>query len=65
VYCDNGEEELYYHANDPYEWYNLAQDANYDELPKAIKQAADANVEERRISIAQIMNFQIHICGKY
>jgi len=34
-------------------------------LPKAIKQAADANVEEKHISIAQIMNFQIHICGKY
>ena len=32
VYCNNGEEELYDHAQDPDEWYNLAFDTDYDKL---------------------------------
>jgi len=32
VYCNSGEEELYDHAEDPYEWNNLVFDAKFDEL---------------------------------
>jgi arylsulfatase A-like enzyme len=32
VYCNTGEEELYNHAEDPFEWYNLAFDTDYDEI---------------------------------
>lgn len=36
LYCNNGEEELYDHANDPYEWLNLAHNADYNELRRKL-----------------------------
>lgn len=32
IYCNNGEQELYDHVNDPYEWHNLAHQAEYNDL---------------------------------
>lgn len=32
TWCPNGEEELYDHQNDPYEWKNLANQDEYDEI---------------------------------
>ena len=37
IYCRNGEEELYDHENDPYEWNNLANKAKYKKIKKALK----------------------------
>jgi arylsulfatase A-like enzyme len=34
VYCNTGEEELYDHQQDPYEWNNLAGDSNYTKIKK-------------------------------
>lgn len=33
----NGEEELYDHKNDPYEWNNLAKESNYLNIKQALK----------------------------
>ncbi|MEO0452506.1 MAG: sulfatase [Verrucomicrobiota bacterium] len=35
--CQNGEEELYDHENDPHEWTNLAADPEYAEVKKDLK----------------------------
>jgi arylsulfatase A-like enzyme len=37
ILCANGEEELYDHRNDPYEWYNLADSAAFNELKNTMK----------------------------
>lgn len=37
IYCRNGEEELYNHKEDPYEWHNLAGDPKYDETKSELK----------------------------
>ena len=34
IFARNGEEELYDHQYDPYEWYNLASDSYYREIKK-------------------------------
>ncbi|MBE0652352.1 MAG: sulfatase [Bacteroidales bacterium] len=36
VYCNNGEEELYDHDTDPYEWDNLVFDSNHDMLRREL-----------------------------
>jgi arylsulfatase A-like enzyme len=36
--CQNGEEELYDHQNDPYEWHNLAADPRYSEVKTVLRQ---------------------------
>lgn len=42
IYCRNGEEELYDHQADPYEWHNLANNQEY----KKIKLALKADIEK-------------------
>jgi len=42
IYCRNGEEELYDHQADPYEWHNLANNTKY----KKIKLALKADIEK-------------------
>lgn len=37
IICRNGEEELYDHYSDPYEWNNLAYDKNYDTVKRELK----------------------------
>lgn len=37
IYCRNGEEELYDHQADPYEWHNLANNAEYKKIKKTLK----------------------------
>lgn len=37
ILCANGEEELYNHQNDPYEWYNLADSATFKDLKDTMK----------------------------
>ncbi len=37
ILCPNGEEELYDHESDPYEWHNLAGDEAYDEVKAGLK----------------------------
>ncbi len=37
IYCRNGEEELYDHTNDPYEWKNEAQNASYATIKADLK----------------------------
>lgn len=37
VLCRNDEEELYDHDNDPYEWKNLAQHPDYNEIKKYLR----------------------------
>jgi len=36
--CNNGEEELYDHKNDPYEWDNLAKDQRYMKVKADLRQ---------------------------
>ena len=36
IYCNNGEEELYDHKNDPYEWKNLAKDSSHFTVTKTL-----------------------------
>jgi len=36
ILCPNGEEELYDHKNDPYEWNNLANDTNYSGIKRKL-----------------------------
>ena len=38
VYCYNGEEELYDHEEDPYEWHNLADQDQYKQLKTKLKE---------------------------
>jgi len=38
----DGQEELYNHQNDPYEWHNLALDTNYTEQKQKLKQQMQA-----------------------
>ncbi len=38
----NGEEELYDHTNDPYEWHNLAQDPAAADVKPLMRHALDA-----------------------
>jgi arylsulfatase A-like enzyme len=46
-YAD-GSEELYNHANDPYEWSNVAQDPNYSAVKAELQQfIPKVNAEER------------------
>ncbi|MDX1283355.1 MAG: sulfatase [Draconibacterium sp.] len=40
ILCRNGEEELYDHYYDPYEWNNLANDPLYKKVKKEMKQKA-------------------------
>jgi iduronate 2-sulfatase len=37
IYCRNGEEELYDHQSDPYEWHNVANNRGYRNIKKALK----------------------------
>lgn len=37
ILCGNGEEELYDHENDPYEWHNLAADPACDALKESLR----------------------------
>lgn len=37
IYCRNGEEELYDHQADPYEWHNLANNPAYRKIKTALK----------------------------
>ena len=37
ILCNNGEEELYNHQNDPHEWHNLADDRKYADIKKNLK----------------------------
>lgn len=37
IRCANGEEELYDHQEDPYEWRNVVQDAAYQEVKQAMQ----------------------------
>ena len=37
ILCRNGDEELYDHYYDPYEWYNLDNDALYEKVKKNMK----------------------------
>jgi arylsulfatase A-like enzyme len=37
IRCNNGEEELYDHKNDPYEWKNLADDPDYEQIKMEMK----------------------------
>ena len=37
VLCNNGEEELYDHRNDPHEWHNLANVSEYDEVKNQLR----------------------------
>ncbi len=37
ILCTNGEEELYDHQNDPYEWYNLADSAAFRDVKEEMK----------------------------
>ncbi|MDF7826213.1 endo-1,4-beta-xylanase [Pontiellaceae bacterium B12227] len=37
IRCRNGEEELYDHENDPYEWKNLAQNPEYETQIKSMR----------------------------
>lgn len=39
VYCNNGEEELYHTSEDPYEWFNLANDTVYVNEKQRMKNA--------------------------
>ena len=38
ILCNNGEEELYDHQNDPYEWNNLAQKSEYKKIKKNLRE---------------------------
>jgi hypothetical protein len=38
VFWADGFEELYDHRNDPYEWYNLADDEDYQKIKNKLKQ---------------------------
>ncbi len=38
ILCNNGEEELYDHDNDPYEWTNLAGKSEYTEVQNVLNQ---------------------------
>ncbi|MHC4444955.1 MAG: sulfatase/phosphatase domain-containing protein [Planctomycetota bacterium] len=35
--CNNGEEELYDHKNDPHEWKNLADTPEYGKVKKRLR----------------------------
>jgi hypothetical protein len=35
--CDNGQEELYDHKNDPHEWANLAGNTEYEDVKKKLR----------------------------
>jgi arylsulfatase A-like enzyme len=37
ILCNNGEEELYDHKNDPYEWTNLAKDPRYSQTKQQLR----------------------------
>ena len=37
ILCNNGEEELYDHQKDPYEWDNLTQDPKYSEIKNKLR----------------------------
>ncbi|MCK4922538.1 MAG: sulfatase [Bacteroidales bacterium] len=37
IYCRNGEEELYDHKTDPYEWNNLAGNKRYSKIKEKLK----------------------------
>jgi arylsulfatase A-like enzyme len=37
VLCPNGEEELYHHQTDPYEWNNLANNSNYINVKTSLR----------------------------
>lgn len=37
IFCNNGEEELYDHESDPYEWNNLADDPDYATIKEELK----------------------------
>lgn len=37
ILCRNGEEELYDHNYDPYEWFNLAYDKSYKEIIQSMR----------------------------
>jgi hypothetical protein len=36
--CGNGEEELYDHAADPWEWHNLAGDAEHEQARRTLRE---------------------------
>ena len=38
ILCRNGEEELYDHSKDPYEWYNVANDPQYAQEKATLKE---------------------------
>ena len=38
ILCINGEEELYDHQNDPYEWYNLADSVDFKDIKESMKE---------------------------
>ena len=47
ILCPNGEEELYDHKNDPYEWHNLADDSKYRNVKKQLNEQLKALVFEQ------------------
>ena len=38
ILCRNGDEELYDHYYDPYEWYNIAKDPLYKKVKMEMKE---------------------------
>jgi len=49
ILCGNGEEELYDHENDPYEWHNLADDPAHDALKESLRTQLLAMVHQEPI----------------
>jgi arylsulfatase A-like enzyme len=44
----NGEEELYDHLYDPYEWFNLAKDEVYDDIRSSFRSELAAFLQEEK-----------------
>lgn len=47
IHYSNGQEELYNHKNDPYEWHNIAADKRNKELIKALKKDVSAIIGQK------------------
>ncbi len=56
VLCNNGEEELYYKASDPFEWKNLAADPSYVDVKNEFKRELQKEINKYLINQTNQLN---------